>query len=554
MPGRSATAALALVVVLSCLAATGCRDGHAGTPRADAAVASTTPPVAPAPRPPRVVTLGFAGDVHFQLNLTSLLDDDTLGPITRALQEPDLTMVNLETAITADGVRDPKELEVPDQRYWYRAPPQALDLLDRSGVDVVTMANNHGADYGPEGLADTLRAARHSPVRVVGIGRDRAAAFTPYRVSVHHTRLAVFAADATPREGASAVWEAGARTPGIAAVRDRASFGRLLRGLRAADPDEVAVVYLHWGIQERSCPSPVQRRMAHALAAAGADVVVGTHTHVQQGAGWLGDTYVAYGLGNFVWYVNHHPDTGVLRVRLEDGHAVLDDWVPAEIQMFGRPLPRHGRERAAAVARWRALRACAGLAARPDDLPAFRGSVHRVDSVVGARCPVGREHLRALRLSYVGFDRRRHRGELVVAARYARDLVAAFGVLYDARWPIRQMRPVGDFGSDDDRSMAADNTSGHNCRRVARSHAWSAHAYGAAVDINPVENPYLLDGSVRPPAGRPFAHLDRSRGSPVPRGTIRDDDVVVEAFAAIGWEWGGAWAEPDYQHFAAPRR
>jgi poly-gamma-glutamate synthesis protein (capsule biosynthesis protein) len=157
-------------------------------------------------------------------------------------------------------------------------------------------------------------------------------------------------------------------------------------------------------------------------------------------------------------------------------------------------------------------------------------------------------------MGYLGFDGRQHTGEMVVAAAYARDVVGVFRKLYDARWPIRRMRLVDAYGGDDERSMAADNTSGFNCRRVKGSAEWSDHAFGAAIDLNPVQNPYLTPSSVFPPTSRRFAALDRSAGALVPEGTIRSDDVVVRAFAAIGWEWGGSWSVPDYQHFSAPSR
>lgn len=563
---------VAVLALTACLVSTGCLGGESVPPAPPTSVVAPDP----ADEPPRVMTLGFAGDVHFQLNLTALLDHPrgALGPIVRTLRRADVTMVNLESAITRRGTRDPKELEVPADRYWFRTPPAALDLLDRAGVDVVTMANNHGADYGADGLADTLRAARRSPIPVVGVGRDRDAALAPYRVTVNDTDLAIFAADASPREGSSSAWEAGAKNPGIAAARDPRTLRTLVRALRGASRDEVAVVYMHWGVEQSRCPSPTQRRLARTLADAGADVVVGTHAHVQQGAGWLGDTYVAYGLGNFLWYHNHQPDSGVLQLRLEDRRVVSHQWVPAQIQVSGRPLPLRGVARTAAVARWRALRACAGLAvgpvtpsasdtdSPPGELPAYTASVHRIGpalrarmrSTHGARCPVRWSDLRHLRLPYVGFDGRSHTGEMVVTARHARDVVGVFARLYDARWPIRQMRLASDFDGGDDRSMAADNTSAYNCRRVAGSDSWSDHAFGAAIDINPVENPYLVNGSVRPVAGRSFARLDRSAGASVPAGVIRAGDVVVRAFAAIGWQWGGSWASPDYQHFSAPPR
>ena len=87
--------------------------------------------------------------------------------------------------------------------------------------------------------------------------------------------------------------------------------------------------------------------------------------------------------------------------------------------------------------------------------------------------------------------------------------------------------------------------------RVAGQRQWSKHAYGAAIDLNPVQNPYLRPGRVDPPAGRRFTDVDRARdGVPAP-GVVRRGDVVVRAFAEIGWEWGGDFAQPDYQHFAA---
>ena len=147
------------------------------------------------------------------------------------------------------------------------------------------MANNHGADYGADGLADTLRAVRHIPIPVVGLGRDGRQAFTPYRVRIHDTDIAIFAADASPREGSSSVWEAGVHNPGIAAARGSRTAA-LLEALRqTSHRDEVMVVYLHWGEPEQACPSRAQRTLAQAVAAAGADVVVGSQAHVPQGAG-----------------------------------------------------------------------------------------------------------------------------------------------------------------------------------------------------------------------------------------------------------------------------
>jgi hypothetical protein len=149
-------------------------------------------------------------------------------------------------------------------------------------------------------------------------------------------------------------------------------------------------------------------------------------------------------------------------------------------------------------------------------------------------------------LTYWGFDRRAHVGRLDVHADVAGSVVRVFRRLYAARFPIRRMRPVDAYGGNDDRSMAADNTSAFNCRFVSGTRRWSMHAYGKAIDVNPVENPYVSGSRVQPPAGR--AYLNRSRvraGMAVPGG------VLVRAFASAGWSWGGYWSgTPDYQHFS----
>lgn len=190
--------------------------------------------------------------------------------------------------------------------------------------------------------------------------------------------------------------------------------------------------------------------------------------------------------------------------------------------------------------------------------PAFAASVGPITTELAARmtpsswregCPVPLEELRYVTVSHVTFEGTDATGELVVHADVADDVVEVFAALHAARFPIRSMRLVDDFGGDDDASMAADNTSAFNCRVVAGGTEWSEHAYGRAIDLDPVENPSVRDGDVAPPAGSAF--LDR----PDAPGVIHADDVVVRAFAAVGWQWGGYWQRPvDYQHFSVSGR
>ena len=163
-------------------------------------------------------------------------------------------------------------------------------------------------------------------------------------------------------------------------------------------------------------------------------------------------------------------------------------------------------------------------------------------------CPVGLHDLRLLKVRHWGFDGEVHRGRLVVHADTARGMVQVMRRLFRLRFPIRRMRLVDAYGADDRRSMAADNTSAFNCRTVSGTSRWSEHAYGRAIDVNPIENPYAdSDGYVSPPAGAPY--IDRSQRAP---GLIHRKGPVVAAFARNGWEWGGNWPGPrDYQHFSA---
>jgi len=162
-------------------------------------------------------------------------------------------------------------------------------------------------------------------------------------------------------------------------------------------------------------------------------------------------------------------------------------------------------------------------------------------------CPVGPAQLRTVRVSYWDFAGAPQTGALVVASNQARAIAGVFRRLWDARFPIRRLRPVSEYRGSDDASMAADNTSAFNCRFVGGTSRWSTHAYGGAIDVNPVENPYVRGSTVSPEAGR--AYLDRS---PYRKGMAVPGGVLVRAFAAAGWKWGASFG--DYQHFSTTGR
>jgi hypothetical protein len=195
----------------------------------------------------------------------------------------------------------------------------------------------------------------------------------------------------------------------------------------------------------------------------------------------------------------------------------------------------------------------------PQGAPAFRGSIGRIDAAQAKRmsgvswrpgCPVALRDLRVLTLSQWGFDGRARTGRLVVHRDAARELVGVFRNLYAARFPIRRMVPIDAYGGSDFRSIEADNTSAFNCRYVDRTTRWSNHAYGTAIDVNPIENPYVSGGRTAHAASRTYVSRTPRR-----RGMAFEGGALVRAFDRIGWGWGGRWSSAkDYQHFSASGR
>ena len=276
-----------------------------------------------------------------------------LAPIEPVLDQADIAVVNLETAVTNGGSASAKT-------FTFRAPASAFEALRGGSVDVASMANNHGMDFGETGLRDSLAAAKRHRFPVIGIGLDGKQAYAPYRETVRGQRIAVLAATQVLDDHLIESWTAGPGKPGLASAK---AVPRLLqevrRARRAAD---TVVVFLHWGVELEGCPTSDQRTLARQLVGAGADIVVGGHAHRLLGAGRMGKALVGYGLGNFVWYGTSElsTQTGVLLVtatgRRIDGYR----WVPARI-VDGVPRPLSATERRSEVAEWRSLRGCTGL-------------------------------------------------------------------------------------------------------------------------------------------------------------------------------------------------
>jgi hypothetical protein len=203
---------------------------------------------------------------------------------------------------------------------------------------------------------------------------------------------------------------------------------------------------------------------------------------------------------------------------------------------------------------------CATAAGATASRGTFSGSIRPISPTLARQmtgvswhrgCPVPLRDLRVVTATHHGFDGRNHVGSLVVHREAAPAVLAALRRLYADGFPIRRMVPVDAYGGSDFRSIEADNTSAFNCRYVDGTTRYSQHAYGRAIDINPIENPYVTSsGATSHPASRAYL-----RRAPFRPGMAAERHSLVRAFDAIGWGWGGRWSgAKDYQHFSATGR
>jgi Bacterial capsule synthesis protein PGA_cap len=303
------------------------------------------------------ITLAFAGDVHFTGRTAKLLRHPAtaFGPITPLLRSADLTLVNLETAVTTGGKPQPKF-------YHFRTNPTAFTALRDAGIDVANMANNHVLDYGRVGLRDTIAAAKRAHFPVLGIGANAAAAWSPYIVTVKGVKIAFLGVSQVAELASS--WVATNRRSGEA---NAVNLRRTLAAVRAARKRaDVVIVIMHWGTEGQACPDTKQLALAPRLARAGASIIVGSHAHTLQGSGWLGHTFVAYGMANFLWWeASYSTSTGVLFLTLHRHAPLTWRFVPATVSGTGQPIVDGGRAAAAARVSYRRLRSCTELSARP---------------------------------------------------------------------------------------------------------------------------------------------------------------------------------------------
>lgn len=279
------------------------------------------------PATPGQVTLAFAGDVLFDDGyaiMGSVRGDDDISKgvmpeVIERMQSADIMMLNNEFAYSGRGV--PTE----GKQFTFRARPETVSFLKDMGVDLVSLANNHAYDYGPDALTDTFDTLRGAEIPYVGAGRDISEARKPVYYIVGDIKVAFVSATQIERLDTPDTKEATETSPGVFRCWNG---DKLLETIReAAENSDFVVAYIHWGTENQAELDWAQLKQAPELVEAGADLVIGDHPHCLQPIGVVGGVPVIYSLGNF-WFNSKTLDTGIVEVVIDEAGIVSYQFVP----------------------------------------------------------------------------------------------------------------------------------------------------------------------------------------------------------------------------------
>ena len=301
------------------------------SPTPSDSLAMPTPSPTPIPTPTEAVMrkepiiLGFAGDVNLDEDSYPVAKYDSegkgiLGVLSKDLVEEmnsaDIMMLNNEFAYSTRGV------EETDKSYTFRADPSRVGILNEMGVDIVSLANNHALDFGPDALLDTFSTLDSAKIAYVGAGENMARAKAPIYFNVGDKTIAFVAAS---RVVFAMDWYATDTTPGMIGTYDPTLFLEAIRD--AKDNADFVVAYVHWGVERNNFPENYQKVFARNYIDAGADAVIGCHPHVMQGLQFYKGKPIAYSLGNF-WFNKSTKESGMLKIYLEPDNSLKVQLLP----------------------------------------------------------------------------------------------------------------------------------------------------------------------------------------------------------------------------------
>ena len=283
-----------------------------------------------------VIHLAAVGDVMLDRALgEAVLAGDVGYPFAQAenaLAGPDMTIGNLESALGDLGVAENKG-------YTFRAPKETVETLALAGFDLLSLANNHAMDFGAEALMQAITLLEVRGISTVGAGADHAAAHRPVIFGLNGITLAFLAYMDVPVEfrGFDAqTWIAGENRAGVAWADPDRIRADVTAALSQAD---FAVVLLHSGHENVVQPSQPQISAARAALDAGAILVIGHHAHVLQPIELVGESVIAYGLGNFAFEDAGPPETGLLNIWVDEQGVRELELMPFILDSDGRPIP-----------------------------------------------------------------------------------------------------------------------------------------------------------------------------------------------------------------------
>ncbi|MCB0033814.1 MAG: CapA family protein [Anaerolineales bacterium] len=315
------------------------------TPLATATATATPEP--PTATPSYVVHLAAVGDINLDRTLGTIISTNGRPAYPFAAMAPyltaaDFTVGNFESAL--GDVGEP----TPGKSYSFQSPPEAASALWLGGFDLVSLANNHALDYGPDSLLQGMGLLAEWGIAHVGAGANKTAARAPYIVEVNGLTLAFLGYVNVPVEASYGfdvqTWDATDDAPGLA----WGTVAVIQEDVAAVAPEvDHVIVILHSGYEYLQSPSPIQVELSYAAVDAGASLVIGHHAHVLQGVEFYKGAMIAWGLGNFAFTIDGDPSTAVLNVWLTKQGVVDYNLVPAVIEESGAPRPATAEEAAA---------------------------------------------------------------------------------------------------------------------------------------------------------------------------------------------------------------
>lgn len=272
------------------------------------------------------ISISFVGDILLAANVEKKINREGVNypfsEVKSILSTADFAMGNLENPVGTGGT------PIPKKQYTFRASPRVLEGVKWSGIDVMSIANNHILDYGVKPFNETLQNLSDNGLHYVGAGRNEEEAFKPVILEKNNKKIAFLAGShVIPYTS----WYAGKNSPGVAGIYNPA---KIIERIKAARQEaDIVVVYLHWGIERETMPKAYQKNIGKKLIDNGADVVIGSHPHVLQGFEVYKGKLIAYSLGNFV-FTDQRKETLVLQVSFDEKGLMKAEIIPCLIKNY----------------------------------------------------------------------------------------------------------------------------------------------------------------------------------------------------------------------------